>query len=196
MVGASEEVVAKDRAAWRRWLERHHATSDGVWLVIAKKGSGIPSVTYEESVEEALCFGWIDAKANSLDDRRYKQWMARRKPGSGWAASNKRRVERLIAEGRMAPAGLRAVQAAKADGSWTKLDGSEALEVPTNLAKALKRYPNARKHFDAFPPSARRVILQWIGTAKKAETRAKRVEETARLAEDNVRAAQPPPRRR
>ena len=196
MVGASDEVVAKDRAAWRRWLERHHATSGGVWLVIAKKGSGIPSVTYEESVEEALCFGWIDAKANSLDDRRYKQWMARRKPGSGWAASNKRRVERLIAEGRMAPAGLRAVQAAKADGSWTKLDGSEALEVPTNLAKALKRYPNARKHFDAFPPSARRVILQWIGTAKKAETRAKRVEETARLAEENVRAAQPPSRRR
>jgi uncharacterized protein YdeI (YjbR/CyaY-like superfamily) len=128
MVSASDEVTAKDRAAWRRWLERHHVTSDGVWLVIAKKGSGIASVTYEEAVEEALCFGWIDATANSLDDRRYKQWMTRRKPGSGWAASNKRRVERLIAEGRMAPAGLEVIRAAKADGSWTKLDGFEALE--------------------------------------------------------------------
>ncbi len=195
MVSASDEVTAKDRAAWRRWLERHHVTSDGVWLVIAKKGSGIASVTYEEAVEEALCFGWIDATANSLDDRRYKQWMTRRKPGSGWAASNKRRVERLIAEGRMAPAGLEVIRAAKADGSWTKLDGFEALEVPADLAKALESYPNARKHFDAFPPSARRVILHWIGTAKKAETRARRLEETARLAEEDVRAGQPPPRR-
>jgi uncharacterized protein YdeI (YjbR/CyaY-like superfamily) len=194
--GASDEVVAKDREAWRRWLERHHATSDGVWLLVAKKRSGLPSVTYEEAVEEALCFGWIDAKSNALDDRRYKQWMARRKQGSGWAASNKRRVERLIAEGRMAPAGLRAIEDAKADGSWTKLDGIEALEVPNDLARALKRHPNARKHFDAFPPSARRAILQWIDTAKKVETRVKRVEEAARLAEANIRANQPAPRER
>ena len=115
-----DEVTAKDRAAWRRWLERHHATSPGAWLLIAKKGSGLASVTYEEAVEEALCFGWIDAKANSLDERRYKQWMAPRKAGSGWAASNKQRVERLVADGRMAPAGLAAIEAAKADGSWTK----------------------------------------------------------------------------
>jgi len=192
----SDEVVAKDRAAWRRWLERHHATSDGVWLLIAKKGSGLPSVTYEEAVEEALCFGWIDAKANSLDDRRYKQWMARRKPGSGWSDSNKRRVERLIAEGRMAAAGLAAIEAAKAAGSWSKLDASRSLAVPRDLAAAMRAYPSARKHFDAFPPSARPAILQWIAAAKRPETRAKRVEETARLAQENIRANEWRPRER
>jgi uncharacterized protein YdeI (YjbR/CyaY-like superfamily) len=187
-------VAAEDRAAWRRWLERHHATSQGTWLLIAKKGSGLASVTYEEAVEEALCFGWIDAKANSLDERRYKQWMAPRKSGSGWAASNKQRVERLLAEGRMAPAGLAAIEAAKADGSWTKLDDSGSLTVPRDLARAMKAYPDARRHFDAFPPSARRLILAWIASAKRPETRVKRIEETARLAQDDVRANQWRPR--
>ena len=189
-----DEVAAKDRAAWRRWLERHHAKSSGVWLLLAKKGSGLASVTYEEAVEEALCFGWIDAKANALDERRYKQWMAPRQPGSGWAVSNKRRVERLKAEGRMAPAGLAAISAAMTDGSWTKLDASGSLTVPRDLARAMKVYPDARRHFDAFPPSARRVILEWIGSAKRPETRAKRIEETARLAQENVRANQWRPR--
>lgn len=189
-----DEVAAKDRAAWRRWLERHHATSTGVWLLLAKKGSGLASVTYEEAVEEALCFGWIDAKANALDERRYKQWMAPRKPGSGWAASNKGRVERLFAEGRMAPAGLAAIEAAKADGSWTKLDAGASLTVPRDLARAMKAYPDARRHFDAFPPSARRTILGWIASAKKPETRVKRIEETARLAQENVRANEWRPR--
>ncbi|HZD17633.1 MAG TPA: YdeI/OmpD-associated family protein [Actinomycetota bacterium] len=192
----ADEVVAKDRAAWRRWLERHHASTDGVWLIIGKKGSRLESVTYEEAVEEALCFGWIDAKANRLDDRRYKQWMARRKPGSGWAESNKRRVERLIAEGRMAPAGLAAIEAAKADGSWSKLDRSRSLEVPADLAKAMRAYPDARRHFDAFPPSARRMILYWIDSAKRPETRSRRIEETARLAQENVRANESRPRER
>jgi uncharacterized protein YdeI (YjbR/CyaY-like superfamily) len=186
-----QQLEAKDRAAWRRWLERNHATSDGVWLVIAKKGSGLASVTQEEAVEEALCFGWIDAKANRLDDRRWKQWMGRRKPGSGWSALNKRRAARLIAEGRMAPAGLATIEAAKADGSWTKLDASHALTVPPDLARALRAHPNARERFDAFPPSSRRAILEWIDAAKRPETRARRIEETARLAEDGIRANQP-----
>lgn len=189
------QIEAKDRAAWRRWLERNHATSDGVWLVIAKKASGLASVTQVEAVEEALCFGWIDAKANRLDDRRWKQWMGRRKPGSGWSAVNKRRVERLIAEGRMAPAGLAAIEAAKADGSWSKLDASHALTVPADLARALRAFPNAGARFDAFPPSSRRAILEWIDAAKRPETRARRIEETARLAEDGVRANQPRPAR-
>lgn len=187
---ALEEVFAEDRAAWRRWLGRHHATSGAVWLVIAKKGSGLETVSYEEAVEEALCFGWIDAKANTRDARSYRQWMAPRKPGSGWSASNKARVQRLLADGRMAPAGLAAIDAAKADGSWTRLDASHALEMPRDLAAALRAFPNARRHFDAFPPSARRAILEWIDGAKRPATRTRRVEETARLAEDNVRANQ------
>jgi uncharacterized protein YdeI (YjbR/CyaY-like superfamily) len=150
-------------------------------------------VTQEEAVEEALCFGWIDAKANRLDERRWKQWMGRRKPGGGWSAVNKRRIERLIAEGRMAPAGLAMIEAAKADGSWSKLDASHSLKVPRDLAAALRAYPNARPRFDTFPPSSRRAILEWIDSAKRPETRARRVGETARLAEDGIRANQPRP---
>jgi uncharacterized protein YdeI (YjbR/CyaY-like superfamily) len=121
------------------------------------------------------------------------QWMAPRKPGSGWSALNKRRVERLLAEGRIAPAGLAKIQAARADGSWTALDAVEALEVPEDLHAALAGYPDARRRFDAFPPSARKMILGWISTAKKPETRAARIAETARLAQQNVRAYPRPP---
>jgi uncharacterized protein YdeI (YjbR/CyaY-like superfamily) len=195
MAAEAAEVVAKDRVAWRRWLERNHERSGAVWLVLAKKSASVPSVTYEEAVEEALCFGWIDSKAKPIDAERFKIWMAPRKPRSGWSAVNKRRVARLIAEDRMAPAGLQAIEAAKTDGSWAKLDGSHALRVPTDLASALGVYPNARRHFDAFPPSTRRAILEWIDAAKRPETRARRVEETARLAEDNVRANQWSPKR-
>jgi uncharacterized protein YdeI (YjbR/CyaY-like superfamily) len=187
---AAPEVLAKDRAAWRRWLERHHATSGAVWLVLGKKGGGVRTVAYEEAVEEALCFGWIDSKPNPIDETRFKVWMAPRKPRSGWSRVNKRRIERLLAEGRVAPAGLAAVEAAKADGSWSRLDASDALTVPRDLAAALSAHPNARGHFDAFPPSTRRGILEWIDGAKRAETRAKRIAETARLAEENVRANQ------
>jgi len=161
-----------------------------VWLVLAKKGSSLRTVSYTEAVEEALCFGWIDSKANTVGADRYKLWMAPRKRGSGWSAVNKRRLERLIDQGLVAPAGLAAIEAAKADGSWARLDASHSLEVPRGLASALAAYPSARGHFDAFPPSTRRGILEWIDAAKRPETRARRVAETARLAEENVRANQ------
>jgi uncharacterized protein YdeI (YjbR/CyaY-like superfamily) len=192
----AREVVARDRAAWRRWLQRHHGTSGAVWLVLAKKGGTHRSPSYEEAVEEALCFGWIDSKANPLDEGRFKLWMAPRKRGSGWSAVNKRRIERLIEQGRMAPAGLAAIEAAKADGSWTKLDSSHALTMPPDLARAFRAHANAKANFDAFPPSTRRAILEWINAAKRPETRAKRVEETARLAERNERANQWRPKTR
>ena len=193
---ADEPIVrAKDRAAWRRWLERHHATSPSVRLAIGKKGASVPHVGYADAVEEALCFGWIDGRAGSLDDDAYLQLMSRRKPGSGWSAINKERIDRLTAAGLMTPAGQAVIDAAKADGSWSKLDASEALTVPRDLATAFRAYPDAKRHFDAFPPSARKVILAWIGDAKRPETRAKRVEEAARLANENVRANQPRPNR-
>ena len=188
-------VEPKDRAEWRRWLERHHMTSGPVWLALLKKGSDANGVTYEEAVLEALCFGWIDSTANPLDDDHYLIRMTRRKPGSGWSRVNKGRIGRLVAEGRLAPAGVAAIETAKADGSWGKLDSSHALEVPKDLAAAFRRHAGSRKLFDAFPPSARRAILQWIDQAKRVETRAKRVEETARLAKDNVRANQWRPQR-
>lgn len=182
------------RDAWRAWLEQNHARTEGVWFISYKKSAGRPRVTYEDAVEEALCFGWIDSKGGTVDEDRTMLWMAPRKPGSGWSRPNKIRLERLMADGRMAPPGLAKLEAARRDGSWTLLDSVEAMEVPDDLEQALASYPDAARHFAAFPPSARKAILQWITLAKKPGTRAVRIAEAARLANENVRAY-PPPRR-
>jgi uncharacterized protein YdeI (YjbR/CyaY-like superfamily) len=163
---------------------------EGVWLISYKKATGKPRVDYNDAVEEALCFGWIDSKPNKLDDERSMLWFAPRKPGSGWSRINKERVERMIAAGLMTEVGLAKIEAAKQDGVWHALDAIEALEIPPDLEEALASYASARQHFDAFPRSVKRGILEWIATAKRPETRAGRIEETARLAEDNVRAHQ------
>ena len=134
--------------------------------------------------------GWIDSSGRKLDDERSMLWFTRRKPGSGWAGTNKERVVRLEAEGRMTPAGRAMIEAAKADGSWTLLDDVENLVVPDDLAAAFERHPGSRENFDAFPPSARRAILDWIVHAKRDATRTARLEESARLAAQNVRANQ------
>jgi uncharacterized protein YdeI (YjbR/CyaY-like superfamily) len=147
-------------------------------------------MTYDEAVAEALAFGWVDSKPGKLDDERTMLYFAPRKPGSGWSRPNKERVERLIAEGRMAPSGLAKVEAAMADGTWTMLDTVENLEVPDDLAAEFNKYPDARANWDAFPRSVKRGILEWIIQAKRPETRAKRVEETALLAQENERANQ------
>ncbi len=143
---------------------------------------------YEALVEEALCYGWIDGQARTLDDERSMQWFSPRRAGSVWAKSNKERVARLIADGRMTPAGLAKIEAAQVDGTWTLLDSVDALEVPADLAAEFDTYPAARANFDAFPRSARHAILTWIALARRPETRAKRVAETARLAQANIRA--------
>lgn len=178
------------RDEWRAWLEANHTRAGGIWLVSYRKAAGKPRVEYEEAVEEALCFGWIDSKGGKVDDERTMLWMSPRKPGSGWSRPNKERVERLMAAGRMAPAGLEKIEAARRDGSWTALNAVEALEVPPDLERAFDAHPHARGHWEAFPRSAKRAILEWISNAKKPETRAARVEETARLANENVRANQ------
>lgn len=178
------------RAEWRSWLEQNWSRAEGLWLVSYKKDTGKPRFEYDEAVEEALCFGWVDSKPNKLDDERSLLWFAPRKRGTGWSKPNKDRVEKLIAQGLMAPPGLAKIEAAKQDGSWNALDAVEALEIPPDLAEALASYPSAGKNFDAFPRSVKRGILEWIVNAKKPETRAQRVSETARLAQDNVRANQ------
>jgi uncharacterized protein YdeI (YjbR/CyaY-like superfamily) len=178
------------RAEWRAWLAQNHTRAEGVWLVTYKKTTGKPRVEYEEAVEEALCFGWIDSKGNKLDEERSLLWIAPRKSGSNWSRSNKERVERLLAAGQMTPAGLAKIEAAQADGTWNALDAVEALEIPPDLELALGSYSAAKQNFEAFPRSAKRAILEWIANAKRPETRAKRVEETARLAQENIRANQ------
>ena len=175
-------VHVLDRAEWRAWLEQNHATATGCWLVGATKASGLPTIPYEDSVEEALCFGWIDSQVRKYDAGRSILLHTPRKPRSVWSRPNKQRVERLIAAGRLKPAGMAAVEAAKANGMWTVLDSAEAGEVPEDLAAALKAKPEARTAFDGFSPSARKAILGWIATAKRPETRARRIDETARLA--------------
>lgn len=178
------------RAEWRAWLEQNWTRTDGIWLVSYKKDTGQPRFDYDEAVEEALCFGWIDSKPNKLDEERSLLWFAPRKAGTGWSKPNKDRVEKLIAAGLMTPAGLAKVEAAKQDGSWKALDAVEALEIPPDLAEALALYPPSAANFDAFPRSVKRGILEWIANAKKPETRAQRVLQTARLAQDNIRANQ------
>ena len=184
-------VQADDRATWRAWLEANHANESGAWLVTWRRGYG-PVLDYGEAVEEALCFGWVDSRGGKVDEHRTKLYFATRKTKSPWSASNKERVERLIAAGLMRPAGLAAIARAKENGSWAVLDEVEQGIVPPDLAAALEANAPAAERFAAFPWSARREILVWIATAKRPETRAARITETALRAARNERATQRP----
>ncbi len=176
------------RADWRKWLQENHATASSVWLVYYKKSSGIPSVSYDEAVEEALCFGWIDSVPNKIDEQSYKQMFSPRKPKSGWSRVNKQRIERLLVNGLMAEAGLAKIEAAKADGSWTKLDEVENLIVPPDLQAAFAENPTAAAKFEGFSRSSKRGILEWLLNAKRPETRARRVAEIVAKAAEGKRA--------
>ena len=184
-------VHVLDRAEWRAWLEQHHATATGCWLVGATKASGLPTIPYEDSVEEALCFGWIDSQVRKYDAGRSILLHTPRKPRSVWSRPNKERVERLLAAGRMEPAGLAAIEAAQGNGSWTILDSAEAGEVPEDLAAALAAIPGAQAGFDGFTRGARKATLGWIATAKRPQTRARRIEETARSAAEGRQPGAP-----
>ncbi len=181
-------VEADDRATWRAWLEANHATASGAWLVTWRPRSGRVGLDYEAAIEEALCFGWVDSTGGRVDDDRGKLYFAPRKPRSGWAATNKARVERLIAAGRMAPAGLAAIERAKVNGSWEVLDSVERFEVPADLAAAFAAAPPAAANFAALPPSARKQHLAWIAFAQRPETRAARIRQVAEAAARNERA--------
>ena len=185
---ALEWVHPLGREEWRAWLAANHGTARGAWFVSWKKATGRPRLEYAEAVEEALCVGWVDSLARTVDDERSRLLMTPRKRGSGWSRPNKERIARLEVAGVMLPAGLAVVEAARADGSWSALDDVENLVEPGDLRAALDAEPSARANWDAFPPSARKAILTWISTAKRAETRLRRVEETATLAARNVRA--------
>lgn len=178
---------APTRAAWRRWLAKHHATSAGVWLIYDKQSSGKRRLSYADAVEEALCFGWVDSRPNRLDEARYMQMFSPRKPRSPWSKLNQERVERLTAAGLMTPAGLAKVEQAKHDGSWSRFDGV-AQTVPPDLKRALASSAEARQYFAAFPPSSKRIILEWIASARTAPTREKRIAETVSMAAKNLRA--------
>ena len=178
-----------DVAAWRAWLAANHDTARGVWVASWRKPSGRDGVPYEELVEEALCFGWIDSTVNTLDDVRRLQLMTPRKPKSGWTRLNRDRFVALEAEGRMTDAGRRAVEVAKANGWWTIYDAVEDMIEPDELAGALDASPAARAAWDGFPPSARKQMLWWVVSAGKPETRATRIAKIVSEAEQGRRAA-------
>ena len=177
MSGAGQSVLKlepRSRAEWRTWLGQHHGDSNGVWVVLAKKGAGVPGPSYEEAVEEALCFGWIDSRMHRLDERRFEQWFSPRRAGSIWSQSNKARVERLKQRGLMDPAGLARVETAMNDGSWELLDQIEALVVPTDLGAALEA-AGAAGGFAGLSASTRKQVLYWAATAHRPQTRAQRI---------------------
>ncbi len=180
-----ETFQARDRQEWREWLEKNYRTSLGVWLIYYKIKSGKPSVQYSEAVKEALCFGWIDSKVKSLDEERYKQIFTPRKPKSVWSKLNKQYIEELIEQGLMTEAGLGKIETAKQDGSWTTLDAIEELIVPADLKQALEANETASRYFEAFSSSSKKNILFWVESAKRPETRLKRIEQTISSAAQN-----------
>jgi len=191
-VEVGETFFAVDRAAWRAWLEDHHADRDHIWLELLKKGVPEPSVSYEAAVEEALCFGWIDGQLRRIDDRSHVIRFTPRRPGSVWSESNKRRVERLTAEGRMTDAGLAVVERARERGDWDQAPSNEQLdEVPDDLELALAEDPAAADGYAAMPPSARRNYVHWIVSAKRAGTRERRVAEVTRRSRLGLRPGMP-----
>jgi uncharacterized protein YdeI (YjbR/CyaY-like superfamily) len=180
-----ETVYARDRQTWRQWLAENHQDTIGVWLIYYKVKSGQPSVKYSEAVKEALCFGWIDSKVKSLDGDRYMQVFTPRKPKSVWSKLNKQYLEELIEQGLMTEAGLATIVVAQQNGSWTSLDQIEALMLPADLQQALATNENANRYFAAFSNTTKKIILVWIASAKRSETRLKRIEQTVNSAAQN-----------
>jgi uncharacterized protein YdeI (YjbR/CyaY-like superfamily) len=183
-----EQVRVTSRAQWREWLEANADASPGIWLLMPRRGNDDPAPTYDDVVEEALCFGWIDSTVRTRDERFGLQLLTPRKPTSTWSASNKERLSRLIPAGLMTERGLRAVEVAKGNGSWEILDSVERLEVPEDLASALDAQPAAREFFDRMPPGARKQTLYFVISAKRPETRAARIEKIVSAAAEGRRA--------
>jgi uncharacterized protein YdeI (YjbR/CyaY-like superfamily) len=186
-----ERVQIESRAELRAWLEANHRREESIWLVTFKKHVADKYVPWDDVVEEALCFGWIDSLPRKLDGERSMLLLSPRRPGSPWSGLNKRRVEKLLAEGLLMPPGLAAIEQAKADGSWTVYDEIEDLVIPDDLAAALAKNETAAANFKAFSDSSKKGILWWIKSAKRAATREKRIAETVYLAEHKVKANHP-----
>lgn len=183
-----EKIAIESAAELRVWLARNHSTSGSVWVVTWKKGSGYPYVSYDEIVDQCLCYGWVDSLPGKLDELRTKLRISPRNPKSNWSRVNKDRVRRLVQEELMTPAGLAVVEQARKNGAWDFLEDVERLEVPDDLRIEFEKHPDSRRFFDRFPPSSRRGILEWIKTAKTDATRRKRVAETAYKAAANRKA--------
>lgn len=182
-----QAVYAKNRADWRKWLDKNGAIEKSAWLIIYQKGKEKTSVNYNDAVEEALCYGWIDSVANKRNADSFYLYFAKRKPASKWSKLNRDRVEKLEAEGLIMAAGKAMIDLAKKSGTWDALKEVESLTIPPDMQKLFDKNKAAQANFQAFPPSTIRGILEWILNAKRPETRQKRIEETVAAAAKNIR---------
>lgn len=181
-----DEILLHTRDEWRDWLAANHAESPGVWLIYHKKHTGIARVAYDDAVEEALCFGWIDSTVKRLDDARFMQKFTPRKDASNWSALNRRRAEAMMAAGLMEPAGLRLVEAAKENGAWEKaLEDRPDRAVPPELEAALAADAEARKNWARWTPTQRKYMINHVAEAKKVETRERRAKKVVAMARAN-----------
>jgi uncharacterized protein YdeI (YjbR/CyaY-like superfamily) len=173
-------LTPPSRVDWRAWLASNHDRQDGLWIVYHKKSSSLDGPVYDDVVEEALCFGWIDSRVRRIDDDRMMQWFSPRREGGLWSALNKQRIDRLIHAGHMTEVGKAVIDRAKTDGSWSQADEVDALVVPPDLRAALDTTPEAAAAYEALGDSAKKQYLWWIHSAKRPATRANRIEETVR----------------
>lgn len=174
-----------NRQNWRQWLKENHTSSKGIWIIYYKKGSQKPTISYDDAVEEALSFGWIDSTAHTLDEERYMQLFTPRKPKSTWSRINKQRVEKLIKMGAMAPAGLEKIEIAKKNGSWAILDDVEDLIVPEDLEIEFRKNKKACTNYNNFSTSVKKQVLWLIVSAKRPETRKRRIKKVIKALEKN-----------
>jgi len=183
------ELYAKNREEWHKWLEEHHASVDGIWLVYYKKSSGKARIPYNDAVEEALCFGWIDSKIKSTNADYYVQWFTPRRPGSKWSELNLKRVEKLIKEGRMRHEGLLVYNnAAEKPKSNYNVRSEVNLNIPDDLMLALNSNPAAHNNFMNFPPGCRKLYVFWLNDAKRPETRQSRILKIVDNSAKNIKA--------
>ncbi len=175
------------RQEWRGWLAENYNKSGGIWFVYYKKHTKKPFVSYDEAVEEALCFGWIDSLPRKFDDERSKLLFTPRKPKSVWSKLNKLRVEKLLENGLMTEIGLAKIESAKKDGSWDLLNASDNLEIADDLQKVFDTNNLAETNFNAFTDGVKKAILQWLNSAKRVETRNVRIEKLVAMAAKNKR---------
>lgn len=185
-----ETFCPANRKEWRQWLEENHGSNQSVWLVQYKQKSAKPSISWSESVDEALCFGWIDSTRKTIDEESFVQFFGKRKPTSNWSKINKAKVQRLIEEGLMAEAGLKSIEIAKQNGSWSILDEVEELIVPKDLKEAFQLQPSSEQFFNSLSKSVKKMLLQWVILAKRPETRLKRIAEIAELAAQKLKPKQ------
>ena len=185
-----EDYCPSNKQDWRKWLELNYNKKDAVWLVFYKKKSPNYNLSWSESVDEALCFGWIDSTKRTMDSEKYKQYFSKRKEKSNWSKINKDKVKALIDQGLMEEEGSRSVEMAKENGSWTILDEIEALIIPEDLKVELANHEGSIEYLDGLSKSGKKILLYWVGSAKRKETREKRILEIAENASKNLKPKQ------